>query len=355
MDELKNVQASKQPRTQTGPQMVDLTEEEDATIARSAGQQSTSGWEKGSDEESDSSGSATPQGELIHARQRGHPVYTVDYFTSAVTPEYLESLREEFQIPNDIDLVVPSLADLPSSPSLGHVTLSAEFFLASLHLSFHPFLRRVFRRLNIAPMQLNANAYRILINCFGYQGKFIEDCPDWDKHYKHLWFYATGKWLSGRNDYRQSRLHRPEEETVTVVVPMSNLVIHYCAQTLVPADGAIVDGRSEAGRIQEEPPGSIDPPTKARRDDQRSQEPPESVTWAELIRRKSSVQMAIIAKFNDCLTFEVAESSRCSGHIQASKVGNLLHMVSFVFSGNAAARSHSLHMDEEGGGLDLRR
>ena len=44
----------------------------------------------------------------------GHPVYTVDYFTSAVTSQYLESLREEFGIPNDIVLMVPGPTDMPS-------------------------------------------------------------------------------------------------------------------------------------------------------------------------------------------------------------------------------------------------
>lgn len=29
---------------------------------------------------------------------RGCPIYTIDYFTMAVTSEYLESLQEEFQI-----------------------------------------------------------------------------------------------------------------------------------------------------------------------------------------------------------------------------------------------------------------
>ena len=58
----------------------------------------------------------------------GHPVYTVDYFSSTVTPEYLESLREEFQIPDDIELVVSGPNDLPFRLPPGHVTLLAEFF-----------------------------------------------------------------------------------------------------------------------------------------------------------------------------------------------------------------------------------
>ncbi|GMN70445.1 hypothetical protein TIFTF001_039510 [Ficus carica] len=71
MDELNGVWASEQPRMQIDPQIVDLTEEEDAVEARSAGQPSTSGREEGSDKESESSKSAIPQSELIHAHQRG--------------------------------------------------------------------------------------------------------------------------------------------------------------------------------------------------------------------------------------------------------------------------------------------
>ncbi|GMN58268.1 hypothetical protein TIFTF001_027370 [Ficus carica] len=115
------------------------------------------------DEESESSGSATPQGEPILARQhgwshlvwingylvyqmvdmemvdcaRGHPIYIVDYFTTVVT----------------FKKIAPSLT-------------GSYYFQGS-------------------------------------QGTFIVGCPDSDKNYKHLWFYMTGKWLSGQSDYGQ--------------------------------------------------------------------------------------------------------------------------------------------------------
>ncbi|GMN70443.1 hypothetical protein TIFTF001_039511 [Ficus carica] len=77
----------------------------------------------------------------------------------------------------------------------------------------------------------------------------------------------------------------------------------------------------------------------SRQNDQRSQEPPASVTGAEIIRRKSSVQRVIIAKFGDRLTSEVAESSRRSGHIRASEdmIEKLVEVVSLAFSDNATA------------------
>ncbi|GMN52756.1 hypothetical protein TIFTF001_021886 [Ficus carica] len=158
------------------------------------------------------------------------PVYSVDYFTTAVAPRYLAALREEFRIPDDVDLVVHGENDLPSHPPPGYITLSAEYFGAGLRLPFHPYLRRALYRLNVAPAQLNANVYRILVSCFvlwtkhfaaelpfrafqnlyrmksappssgfyyfqGLKGTFITGCPDTDKQFKHLWFYAGGRWL----------------------------------------------------------------------------------------------------------------------------------------------------------------
>ncbi|GMN58480.1 hypothetical protein TIFTF001_027573 [Ficus carica] len=178
----------------------------------------------------------------------GHPVYSVDYFTSAVTSRYLAALRREFQIPTEVELRVPGENDLPSQPSLGYITLSVEYFRAGLRLPFHPFLRLTLTQLNVAPAQLNANAFRILISCFilwaknyiaelpfgafqnlyrmksapsstglyyfqGFKGTFITKCSNSDKQFKHLWFYAGGRWLHwylARNDL-------PQAERVPVV------------------------------------------------------------------------------------------------------------------------------------------
>ena len=154
MDELTSVRVLEQPRTRTGFQVVDLTEENDVATMRMATQPSTSGRGEGSNEESESSGNASLLDEPIQAHQRGsslpvgingilvyrisdmeivdwvggRPVYMVDHFTMTVTPEYLESLREEFQIPGDIELVVSGPNDLPFRLPPGHVTLLAEFF-----------------------------------------------------------------------------------------------------------------------------------------------------------------------------------------------------------------------------------
>ncbi|GMN61391.1 hypothetical protein TIFTF001_030474 [Ficus carica] len=164
------------------------------------------------------------------------PVYTADYYTSAVTLRYLAVLRRELSIPDDVDLVVPGPNDLPSRPPSGYIALSAEYFRACLRLPFHPFLRRALTSLNVSPAQLNANAYRVLVGCYvlwaakfsetlplfafqnlyrmktapsskgfyyfqGFKGTFITGCPDSDKQFKHLWFYAGGRWLHGHLSY----------------------------------------------------------------------------------------------------------------------------------------------------------
>nr|GMN73997.1 hypothetical protein TIFTF001_052293 [Ficus carica]GMN74001.1 hypothetical protein TIFTF001_052294 [Ficus carica] len=244
--------AQARPASVTGP-----AAEGGNAAERTASQASTSG--RSGDVASDST---DPSGEEIHARQRlrtrgsrvndmrvyrradaemvelagDRLVYTADYCTSAVTLRYLVALRREFSIPDDVDLVVPGPNDLPSRPPSGHIALSAEYFRAGLRLSFHPFLRRALTSFNVSPAQLNANAYRILIGCYvlwaakfsetlplfafqnlyrmktapsskgfyyfqGFKETFITGCPDSEKQFKHLWFYAGGRWLHGDLSY----------------------------------------------------------------------------------------------------------------------------------------------------------
>ncbi|GMN52406.1 hypothetical protein TIFTF001_021536 [Ficus carica] len=208
----------------------------------------------------------------------GFPVFSVDFFTSAVTLGYLAALRREFQIPAEVELRVPGENDLPSRPPSGYIALFAEYFRAGLRLPLHPFLRRALTRLNVAPAQLNANAYRILVGCFilwaknfatelpfrafqnlyrmksapsstgsyyfqGFKGTFVAKCPDSDKQFKHLWFYAGGRWLHGhlawnelprservpvtfRNGYVWTRAPHVPETTRDMVAQLQNLAEH---------------------------------------------------------------------------------------------------------------------------------
>ena len=74
-------------------------------------------------------------------RAGDRPIYSVDFFVPTVTFAYLAVLRKEFEIPDDVELIVPGQNDLPSWPPLDCVTLSAEFLRAGLCLPFQPFLR----------------------------------------------------------------------------------------------------------------------------------------------------------------------------------------------------------------------
>ncbi|GMN30330.1 hypothetical protein TIFTF001_049605 [Ficus carica] len=183
-----------------------------------------------------------------------------------------------YSIPAEVDLRVLGENDLPSRPPPGYIALSAEYFRAGLRLPLHPFLRRALMRLNVAPAQLNANAYRNLVGCFilwaknfaaelpfrafqnlyrmksapssagsyyfqGFKGTFVAKCPDSDKQFKHLWFYAGGMWLHGhlaqnelpwservpvvfRNGYVWTRAPHIRETIRDMVVGIQNLAEH---------------------------------------------------------------------------------------------------------------------------------
>ncbi|GMN20173.1 hypothetical protein TIFTF001_043018 [Ficus carica] len=427
------------------------------------------------------SDSTDPSGEEIHARQRlrtrgsrvndmrvyrradtemvelagDRPVYTADYYTSAVTPRYLAALRREFSIPDDVDLVVPGPNDLPSRPPSGHIALSAEYFRAGLRLPFHPFLRRALTNFNVSPAQLNANAYRILIGCYvlwaakfsktlplfafqnlyrmktapsskgfyyfqGFKGTFITGCPDSDKQFKHLWFYAGGRWLHGDLSYfelppservpvafrrgypdtslgqaAQSRRQifdpgfpggcprsqamglrqatRPLEPGVLgkgkgkegTTVP-SGGAVHTAAPAKTAALSVAQSSRppscpeSRADRPREERPRE-DRPREERhqsrhevrsgrsRGDRPAVLPPAPRSGRDEAGTESSVHRALVSKFSDQLSTEVAESSKRSDHVAAidDSTAKLIETLCILFSGSAAAKAHSNLMADE--------
>ncbi|GMN33006.1 hypothetical protein TIFTF001_044749 [Ficus carica] len=110
---------------------MDLTEEEDAVAARTARYPSTSDSEETLDEGSESSGSATPPGD-------GQPGWRPSGIHGG-----LLHFGGHPQVPG---VIVGRILD-PRQRRVGYAW-------------------RALRRLNVALMQLNANAYRILISCF---------------------------------------------------------------------------------------------------------------------------------------------------------------------------------------------
>ncbi|GMN58043.1 hypothetical protein TIFTF001_027132 [Ficus carica] len=96
------------------------------------------------------------------------------------------------------------------------------------------------------------------------------------------------------------------------------------------------------------------PSASALAKDSRPRDPFASISGAEPIRRKTSTQRAIVSKFDDRLTSEVAECSRHSDHVQASEdmIKKLVEVVCLAFSGNATTRGCSNSMEEKVASLD---
>lgn len=68
----------------------------------------------------------------------GRLVYTVDYFTSAVTSRYLESLWQEFGIPNDAMLMESGPTDLPSRTTIWLCNSVCRVLLSGATLAVSP-------------------------------------------------------------------------------------------------------------------------------------------------------------------------------------------------------------------------
>ncbi|GMN74106.1 hypothetical protein TIFTF001_055766 [Ficus carica] len=94
---IRELRAVPEPPVQTNPT--------DAASERSDGQTSTSGREG-----AESSDSPDPAGN--DGARGGFPVYSVDFYTSAVTLGYLAAHRRDFQIPAEVDLSVLGENDL---------------------------------------------------------------------------------------------------------------------------------------------------------------------------------------------------------------------------------------------------
>ncbi|GMN66844.1 hypothetical protein TIFTF001_035905 [Ficus carica] len=345
--------------------VVDLTIGGDETFESTASQASTSGREG-----SASSESTAPAEEPI--KSRGRLVYTANYFTSAVTSQYLESLREE---------VLSSRATLTFSPVPPQGAPETQHCPDSL----------------LEPLQNEDRSFIgwvILLSSLA----------------KYNWFSS-----SSTSDYPHDRPRTVLPGEVTVASRLPDPVAHYRAWTVVTADVVTTSDRSEvprgvpvasthglhsdsssqgawgpriadkdmdlllgqlypvqglrieeptmsdqgscgskrlsdqdrvthlqqkfaktnkgsksrAGRSapsptskapsdppvarlfcpREDQPSQPEPTIRGRRDDSRPREPSVAVTGTEPVSRKSFAQRAVVSKFDDCLTSEVAESS----------------------------------------------
>ena len=88
--------------------------------------------------------------------------YPSDYITCATTHTDLLKLRNLYNIPEEVLLVIPGKGDVPSRPSRGHVTMHLESFKLGARLPLQPYFARILGGMHLAPGQLHPNGRRVL-------------------------------------------------------------------------------------------------------------------------------------------------------------------------------------------------
>ncbi|XP_024035538.1 uncharacterized protein LOC107177061 [Citrus sinensis] len=118
------------------------------------------------DGEGSSSGSSGP----AKKRHLGHRVevdsYPIDFIACATTPTDLFKLRNLYNIPNDVLLVVPGKCDFLSWPPKGHVTMHLESFRLRVRLPLQRYFIKILGGMHLAPGQLHPNGWRVLSAMF---------------------------------------------------------------------------------------------------------------------------------------------------------------------------------------------
>ncbi|XP_024042066.1 uncharacterized protein LOC112099182 [Citrus clementina] len=114
------------------------------------------------DGEGSSSGPSGPP----QRRHLGHRVeadsYPIDYTTCATTQTDLFKLRNLYDIPADILLIVPGKCDVPSRPPRGYVTMHLESFKLGAQLPLQRYFAKILGGMHLAPGQLHPNGWRVL-------------------------------------------------------------------------------------------------------------------------------------------------------------------------------------------------
>ncbi|XP_052297251.1 uncharacterized protein LOC127902384 [Citrus sinensis] len=114
------------------------------------------------DGEGSSSGSSRPP----QRRHLGHRVeadsYPIDFTACATTQTDLFKLRNLYNIPADVLLVVPGKGDIPSRPPRGYVTMHLESFKLGARLPLQRYFAKILGGMHLAPGQLHPNGWRVL-------------------------------------------------------------------------------------------------------------------------------------------------------------------------------------------------
>ncbi|XP_028108514.1 uncharacterized protein LOC114307325 [Camellia sinensis] len=84
---------------------------------------------------------------------------------SMVTAADLEAIREKYQVPAEIELLLPMSTEMPSDARSGEFSLYEEALKGGLRLPLPQVVVDVLNRLEVAPDQLMPNAWKILLVC----------------------------------------------------------------------------------------------------------------------------------------------------------------------------------------------
>ncbi|XP_052299641.1 uncharacterized protein LOC127903057 [Citrus sinensis] len=114
------------------------------------------------DGEGSSSGPSRPP----QRRHLGHRVevdsYPIDFTTCATTQTDLFKLRNLYNIPVEVLLVVPGKGDIPSRPPRRYVTMHLESFRLGARLPLQRYFAKILGGMHLAPGQLHPNGWRVL-------------------------------------------------------------------------------------------------------------------------------------------------------------------------------------------------
>ncbi|XP_015382140.2 uncharacterized protein LOC107175245 [Citrus sinensis] len=122
------------------------------------------------EEVGDGEGSNSEPSGPSRKRNLGHRVeadsYPIDFITCAITSTDLFKLRNLYNIPEEVLLVVPWKVDVPSWPLKGYVTMHLESFRLGARQPLQRYFAKILGGMHLAPGQLHPNGWRILSAMF---------------------------------------------------------------------------------------------------------------------------------------------------------------------------------------------
>ncbi|KAL2487448.1 Uncharacterized protein Adt_32204 [Abeliophyllum distichum] len=116
-----------------------------------------------------STGEAIPMGTTSGLREASDP-YRADVVRwaamdvpSIMKEEDLTRLRDEYRIPEDIELILPGPNERACFPRLGCTALHLNAFVSGMRLPLHPMFRRILRAYDLAPTQVTPNGWSQMV------------------------------------------------------------------------------------------------------------------------------------------------------------------------------------------------